>query len=64
MSKEKLKNIQNDNEDEDVIDDSIDQYLNEVGMDNYQENDNNNEYINGRRILIDEEVHDEIGIGG
>ena len=24
----------------------------------------NNEHINGRRIIIDEEVYDEIGIGG
>ena len=36
----------------------------EGGMDNYQDNKNNNERINGRRILIDEEVYDEIGIGG
>ena len=61
---EQLNNIYNDNEDEDVIDDSIDQFLDEDGMDNYQDNDNNNERINGRRILIDEEVYDEIGIGG
>ena len=33
-------------------------------MDNYQDNDNNNEHINGRKILINEEVYDEIGIGG
>ena len=61
---EQLNNIYNDNEDEDVIDDSIDQFLDEGSMDNYQDNDNNNERINGRRILIDEEVYDEIGIGG
>ena len=33
-------------------------------MENYQDNDNDNEHINGRRILIDEKVYDEIGIGG
>ena len=59
MSKEQLNNINNDNEDEDVIDDSIEQFLDEDGMGNYQDNDNNNEHINGRRngrrILIDEE---------
>ena len=33
-------------------------------MDNYQNNDNNNEHISGRRILIKEEVYDEIVIGG
>ena len=56
---EQLNNINNDNEDEDVIDDSIEQFLDEDGMGNYQDNDNNNEHINGRRngrrILIDEE---------
>ena len=54
--------------DEDVIDDSTEQFLDEDGMENYQDNDNNNEHINGRRngrrILIDKEVYDEIGIGG
>ena len=68
LSIEQLNNINNDNEDEDVIDDSIEQFLDEDGMENYQDNDNNNEHINGRRngrrILIDEEVYDEIGIGG
>ena len=33
-------------------------------MDNCQDNDNNDEHINGRIILIDEEVYDDIGIGG
>ena len=64
LSIEQLNNIHNDNEDEDIIDDSIDQFLYEDGMENYQDNDNNNEHINGRRIIIDEEVYDEIGIGG
>ena len=40
-------------------------FFDEDGMYNYyQDNNNNNEHINGRRILIDEEVYDEIGIGG
>ena len=38
--------------------------LNHYGTDNYQDNDNNNKHTNERRILIDEEVYDEIGIGG
>ena len=62
LSIEQLNNIYNDNEED--IDDSIDQFLYEDGMENYQDNDNNNEHINGRRIIIDEEVYDEIGIGG
>ena len=64
LSIEQLNNIHNDNKDEDVIDNSIDQFLDEDGMENYQDNDNNNEHINGRKILIDEEVYDEISIGG
>ena len=67
LSIEQLNNINNDNEDEDVIYDSIEQFLDEDDMENYQDNDINNEHINGRRngrrILIDEEVYDEIGIG-
>ena len=57
-----LNNIHNYNEDD--VDDSIDQFLDEDGMETYQDNSNNNEHSNGRRILIDEEVYDEIGIGG
>ena len=59
---EQLNNIHNDNKDD--MDDSIDKFLDEDSMENYQDNDNNNELINGRRILIEEEVYDEIGIGG
>ena len=62
MSIEKLNNIHNGIEGD--IDDSIVQFLDEDGMDNWQENDNNNAHTNGRRILIDGEVYDEIGIGG
>ena len=49
LSIEQLNNTNNDNEDEDVINDSIEQCLDEDGMDNYQDNDDNNEHINGRR---------------
>ena len=49
LSIEQLNNIHNDNDDEDAIDDSIEQFLDEDGMENYQDNDNNNEHINGRR---------------
>ena len=62
MSIEQLKNIHKDNKDD--IDDSIDQFLDEDGMDNYQDNDNINGYFNGKEFLIEEEVCDEIGIGG
>ena len=62
LSIEQLKNIHHEIEDD--IDDNIEQFLDEDSMDNYQDNDNNDEYINGRRIIIDEEVYDEIGIGG
>ena len=61
MSIEQLNSINNDNEDD--IYDSIDQYLDEECMNNYQDNDNNNKHINGRKILRDEEVYDEKGIG-
>ena len=62
LSIKQLNNIHN--EIEDVIDNSIDQFLDEDDMDNYQDNDNNNEHITLRRVLIDEEVYDEIGVGG
>ena len=62
LSIEQLNNIHHEIEDD--IDDNIEQFLDEDSMDNYQDNDNNDEYINGRRIIIDEEVYDEIGIGG
>ena len=55
MSIEQLKNIHKDNKDD--IDDSIDQFLDEDGMKNYQDNDNNNRHINRRRIQIEEEVY-------
>ena len=58
---EQLNIINNDKEDD--IYDSIDQYLDEECMHNYQDNDNNNKHINRRKVLRDEEVYDEIGIG-
>ena len=39
LSIEQLNNINNDNEDDNVIDDSIEQFLDEEGMENYQDND-------------------------
>ena len=54
LSIEKLNNINNDDDDDDDIDDSIDQFLDQDCIDNCQENNDNNELIIGRRIVIDE----------
>ena len=62
LSVDQLNSINDDSYDnEDDVDDSIDQYLDQ---NDDQDNDNNNEPINGRRIPINEEVYDEIGMGG
>ena len=61
LSMDQLNNISDNRDDnEDAVDDNIDQYFDQ-NVD--RDNDNNNEPINGRGILINEEVYDKLGMG-